>query len=203
MHDAIIEKITPYLGKAPNSECEVGYVLAEIRKLLERDRRQGSFGRLNFFCDWALHARLSRSTAREILLAIDDATSSARKHGNTDAVEAALSRVVTLEQFKIALDDFMQASGLSRIWTTQAWSSFVEKYCLIIQDCALEISDNPPRQPQHVRELVLRASKTERDDGGQIFEANWCVVYRDESVPAKNFTVYLWEDGGLGLASWI
>ena len=38
MRDDILQKVYPYLSDAPSSECVVLYVLAEIRKLLERDR---------------------------------------------------------------------------------------------------------------------------------------------------------------------
>lgn len=201
MRDAIIGKLSRYLFELPASECVVVYVLAEIRKLLERDGKQGSFGRLSFFCNWALHASLSLGAARAILREIDEGIV-------RNELDVALYRTVTFEQFKKDLGAFLKNAELPELWTTNGWPSFLENYCSIIQDCPLEISDRPPHNEmaqrselKHVRRLDLTTSRSELE-GEAVVEASWDVRYRDEKVPAKSVTIYLWRTGFPSLHHW-
>lgn len=57
----ILEKLTKELEKDITEECQVVYILSRIRKSLEINNQQGKYKYLNFYCNWALHAKLDRT----------------------------------------------------------------------------------------------------------------------------------------------
>lgn len=54
----IISKLTRELDTGITSEVQVVYLLAGVRKLIERDGVREQFSDLNFHCDWTLHSKL-------------------------------------------------------------------------------------------------------------------------------------------------
>jgi hypothetical protein len=67
----IIRKLGGELDTGITTEVQVGYLLAGIRKLIERDKIEDQYAGLKFHCDWALHARMDRAAARAILKQFD------------------------------------------------------------------------------------------------------------------------------------
>ena len=43
------------------NECQVVYILSRIRKYLESTNKKREYKFLNFYCNWALHAKIDRS----------------------------------------------------------------------------------------------------------------------------------------------
>ena len=54
----IIGKLATLLCEPIDSECKVVYLLAEVRKLLDRDDPDHNMGSLWMYCHWALHVDL-------------------------------------------------------------------------------------------------------------------------------------------------
>lgn len=48
-------------------ESQVVYLLAGIRKNLERDGLHRQYSKLMFHCNWALHVKLDRDLAQDVL----------------------------------------------------------------------------------------------------------------------------------------
>lgn len=57
----IIEKLKKELGKDIKDESQVVYILSRIRKYLELKNQKSKYKYLNFYCNWALHAKLDRT----------------------------------------------------------------------------------------------------------------------------------------------
>ena len=69
----IIGKLREHLSKPVDTECSVVYLLAEIRKLLDRDKPDPKPFALWMYCHWALHVDLTKSnTTRRFLKQVDD-----------------------------------------------------------------------------------------------------------------------------------
>lgn len=51
-------KLQKELDKNISQESEVIYVLLQIRKILETDKKEKEYRKLKFFCDWALHSQI-------------------------------------------------------------------------------------------------------------------------------------------------
>lgn len=57
----ITDKLQKELEKEITEESQVVYILSRIRKKLETNKLKSRYRFLNFFCNWALHARIDRT----------------------------------------------------------------------------------------------------------------------------------------------
>lgn len=188
MEDALLEKLAPYLSSLPKCEADVVYTLVEIRKLLDRDReynlrRDASepiLGGLRFFCDWAVHIRMNRVAATQILKEIDTALQ-ARQGGKSDALEAPFSAIFGLQQFRSQLQEFCGSHGFSTVWTddTKSWTHVMGYYGEVVKDCHVVIKTDRP-STKLIEQLVLadveRMYVDEREEG---FYFDWQMTYRN------------------------
>src|SRR2546422_11205054 len=72
MEIALLRKIREQLERGISTECQVVYLLVEIRKLLDRERTSGAqYGSLRLYCNWAVHVELSKAQAQEIVKKAD------------------------------------------------------------------------------------------------------------------------------------
>src|SRR5690349_80676 len=75
MKNSILEKIRALLSGPVETECQVVYLLCEVRKLLPENSKlhanNPQMFALRFHCNWALHINLSRSTTHQFLAKID------------------------------------------------------------------------------------------------------------------------------------
>ena len=60
MKDEIIEKLRREVSRTTFDEPQAVYILSRIRKYLELNELKEKFPYLNFYCNWALHARIDR-----------------------------------------------------------------------------------------------------------------------------------------------
>jgi len=73
MADELCRKLTVELQQGVTTEPQVVYIMAGIRKLIERDGIAERYDTLKFHCNWVLHSRLEGRAAREILHLFDTA----------------------------------------------------------------------------------------------------------------------------------
>ena len=69
----IIRKLTEELDNGITTEVQVVYVLAGVKKLIERDKVEDQYADLRFHCDWVLHSGMDRAAAKAILKQFDAA----------------------------------------------------------------------------------------------------------------------------------
>lgn len=209
MQNEILGKILPLLKQIPQTEYEVVYVLSEIRKLLERDGREESFERLKFYCDWALHARLSGRMAQEIILKIDAALGS---RASGDKLETVLYGLIAFADFRRELKRLFRAYRIEHfaLWTEDiCWPQVAHLYGRVIRDCELTIGSKRRRKlatsasvnsPEILREVVLRTCLRDPTEG--VIEANWTLRFLDEKRQDKSFNVYFDENGPVTVIYW-
>jgi len=69
MKVAILHKIYQELSSGINTEPKVLYLLAEIRKYIDRcsEKEKNKYPNLYFYCNWVLHSDMDRTPAKTIL----------------------------------------------------------------------------------------------------------------------------------------
>lgn len=60
MENDIKSKLANELVKPIDSEIQVVYILTRVRKLLEIKEKKEQYQFLNFYCNWALHAKIDK-----------------------------------------------------------------------------------------------------------------------------------------------
>lgn len=68
MANDIVGKIKLFLREPIDSECKVVYLLAQVRKLLERDDPDHKMADLWMLCHWAIHMDLERPGTTRVFL---------------------------------------------------------------------------------------------------------------------------------------
>jgi hypothetical protein len=113
----IIAKLRAELEAGITTEVQAVYLLAGIRKLIERDEAEDDYPALKFHCDWALHARLDRRSARVMLKLFDDAHVDLRNNvGLGDLpvdVRRGIDRIAKMKGFEAELGKFFDESSCS------------------------------------------------------------------------------------------
>lgn len=71
MENDIINKIRYELDRPIQSERQVVYLLAEVRKLLDHLCATSQYRSLRLYCNWAVHIKLERSFALSIVEKVD------------------------------------------------------------------------------------------------------------------------------------
>jgi hypothetical protein len=123
----IISKLTVQLERGIATECQVVYVLTGIRKIIERDNIGNQYSDLRFHCDWALHSRMDRAAAKEILKKFDAAHTLLR--GNVKLsdlphdLRTEIDRISKMEYFKKQLAQFLTAYHLPPLTKTPSVAS--------------------------------------------------------------------------------
>jgi hypothetical protein len=94
----IIEKLNEFFAQhSPISEeCQVVYVMVQIRKLLDHDQdhwQHGSFTLLRFYCHWTVHTEKTRIT-ESIKLVMDEVFKDIKGQIENRAMTQAMSQVM-------------------------------------------------------------------------------------------------------------
>ena len=133
--DAILEKLTDILNTPPRDGRDVIYGLVKIRKMIEHDAQASYYWVLRFFCDWALHTKLTRDLAQRIMTILDERLG----HHVQGAPESLDSDGMAWELFSFTLFvrqllDFFQQHGLPKVWV-EDWSTW-QRVCALYGDVA-------------------------------------------------------------------
>jgi hypothetical protein len=159
---SILEKLKIELQLDLTTECQVVYILAEIRKAIEQSGELDNYQALDFYCSFALHTRMGRVGARRILERFDKAYPLwISKQELPQELRHEISQTAKLDRFRREIKTFLKANKLpTRLFTApDAWAKFMHLYGKIIDEC----------------ELVLRG------DGGQLQFIDRVVVHLKEA----------------------
>src|SRR3984893_16722677 len=141
----IIRKLKDELDKGIATEVQTIYLLAGIRKLIERDGVEDQYADLRFHCDWALHSSMDRGAARVILRQFDAAhtllRSSLLLHQLPPALRNEIDRISKMRSFEKELAEFLTAYGLPPITkiSEDGWPHFLHLYARVIEDIPLTV----------------------------------------------------------------
>lgn len=182
---AIEEKLRRELiSPEPLTELRVVYILVEVRKLIQRQYEMDVYETLCFYCDWAVHAHLSRRRAQDVLRLFDDAHPRlCRDEALPRELDKAIKNLTDLQLLKHDLDKFLNASSLPTESVIHAhWSEFVRSYAAVIEDCPLLVSANHLR---NLKSVTVTVEDANRDlEGYKLFRVVWNCLGQDGSKGA-------------------
>ena len=169
MKNDIIRKLTSELHEPFRTERQTVYLLVEIRKLLDLTTARDTYQALRFYCDWAVHVEMSRSTAKKVVGIFDEYQQAIDASMDTPYQQEAgdarllerISQTLELRSFRQELHAFLSANDLPNHITADniLWGEFISLYLSVIEDCPLV----GRADLQHVRRVQV--SVTERKDG--------------------------------------
>jgi hypothetical protein len=203
----IIRKLGEELDKGITTEVQVVYVLAGVRKLIERDKVQDQYSDLRFHCDWALHSKMDRKAAKAILKKFDDAHVLLREnielHELPSELRKEIDRISQMRSFKEELSRFLSAYDLPPLTKNRrdGWSHFLHLYTQVITDIPLVVSLPTEKRkaklrmaesgPKHISDVTVSidlARETIKDGAVEhlLFRVNWTT--RDKN--GKSGTIF-------------
>ena len=153
--DAIVAKLASTLRAGITEECQVVYVLAQLRKLLERLPRaqEEDYPALDFYCSWCLHTEMDRAGAKRILSAFDEAYPILAKGEQLpEDLRTEIDRIAALREFTTEMERFLVAN---RLPTIHGLARFLRLYGQVIEDCDLVVRDNRV-QLEHLDRISIR-----------------------------------------------
>lgn len=140
--DAILDKLRPKFAEPINTEERVVYILAEIRKFLERSEQAKNYFALDFYCSFALHTVMDKNGAHRILKRFDEAYPYIVANKKPpDALESAIKATANLMKFRDELELLVTENGLPRrlFEDRKEWLRFMSCYCEVIDECELRL----------------------------------------------------------------
>lgn len=135
MRAQIIDKLNKFLNERPQikEECEVVYLMVELRKLLDRERDQNginSYSLVRFHADWTLHTRKDRVTPamKKIMSNIGDSIDTYPKNDDID--------FLLLPEFRKELTQLLEKYGLrdSFCKNDNEWMDFMMALTQVLAD---------------------------------------------------------------------
>lgn len=133
----LLSKLTGALAKPVRTECQVVYLMVELRKLMDRQDATQHYPVLRLFCDWTVHTNIDRNRAAEPLIReFDNAVESVRG-GN--GMPLQFLDFLSLSHFRQQFRKFLDANGLPKavVDDGDAWTRFLDLYSDVVSDCPI------------------------------------------------------------------
>lgn len=147
----LIYKLTRALKRPVQTECEVVYLMVEIRKLMDRreaERRKEvseagrrklkpEFPVLKLFCDWAVHINIEWNREAEPLMREFDRAVESVKAGN--GIPLPFLEFLSLSHLRDEFARFLNVNGLPPrlVENGDAWDRFLDLYSAVVSDCPI------------------------------------------------------------------
>lgn len=114
-------------------ECEVVYLMVEIRKLLDREHgRDGQFKKIRFYCDWTVHISKDRNLTdiKEIMEELD---TNSLSNGNYNP---RIFNFFLLSELRKEMSDLFRIHGLHTklCQDDEHWTRFVKLFIQVLAD---------------------------------------------------------------------
>jgi hypothetical protein len=141
-----IVKLADHLRQPIDNECKVVYLLAEVRKLLDRYDPDHNLDALWMYCHWALHVDLESPKTTEVLLEkvdrwITNTVAYLTPRGSWSFKEEynLFKDFVYLSTFRHQLGKFLAAHKLPTDLCNvdEQWHRFIREYAGVIEDGTL------------------------------------------------------------------
>jgi hypothetical protein len=196
----ICRKLKPELDTGITTEVQVVYLLAGIRKLMERDQRHGEYADLKFHCNWALHSKLNRDRAKAVLRQFDDAYAllkgNIRLHELPAPLRGEIDRISKMDSFQEELSKFLEAYNLPPLTLhhSDGWVHFLHLYTKVVEDIPLVVSapeaNDAPKHISHVTVNCELATETIQHIGNEYipFKVIWSI--HDKSGESGHIVTY-------------
>jgi hypothetical protein len=137
----IVEKLKPVVVQPIETEERVVYLMVEIRKLIEHSRLpDNQFLTLRFFCNWAVHTKLTRGEGAEIV-GLMNKCFEGRLNGQymPEEEHERLHGIFSFEAFRNELLEFLRGQGLtlSAMELPPQLINFIKLYSSVVADCPI------------------------------------------------------------------
>ena len=183
MRPDIIAKIAKLLEMLPiDDEPRTVYLLAEVRKVLEREPpRAEELPTLKFYCDWALHSKLDGRAAQRFLAGVRPALTLQETNGHE---YQNLEQLLTLRKFREELSAFLRMNGIdpSLCEDDGNWEMLLRSYSHVVQDSDLVVAGNLPASGPNnlsVRSVTIRSAGDHALSPRYPFPMEWYIRYAD------------------------
>jgi hypothetical protein len=197
----IVGKLTEHLRKPVGDEPSVLYLLAEVRKLLERDDKAHTNEALWMYCHWALHVDLeSPKTTMDFLKRVDRWVTNTIAYLTPSGPWTFLEEYnlfrdfIFLSTFRRQLGDLLKSYGLQTdvCDVDKKWYAFIEAYGGIIEDGTLSTKADKQNELGAVKQVTFAKGETLTSAHHVSFVIQWNIELKDgrtlkanvETVPA-------------------
>jgi hypothetical protein len=200
----ILSKLANEILTGIETEAQVVYLLAGIRKLIERDELKNQFPTLNFHCDWALHSSLDRAGAKAVLAIFDEAHPLLKDPGVGIAdlpreLGREIDRISKMRSFKKELSMFLDLFKLPSLTSVRSdgWVHFLHLYAAVIADIPLKVPvprENKPGpklpKPVNISQVVVTVKMApEVIRLAEFEEVVFAVVWTVDDVNGRSFSL--------------
>lgn len=172
------------------------YLLAQVRKLIERENPQPVPFALKMYCHWALHVDLTGlDTTKGFLIPIDALIVNTIAGFTPDPAYKLMSSdslfrdLIFLETFRSQLKDFLLRYGLpSDLCDIEAsWFGFLEAYAGLIEDGSLSIQSTSSPLNAVKKVVFTKGGNPIAADSLFTFVIQWDVVLNDDRIFRMGF----------------
>jgi hypothetical protein len=194
MRPDIVHKITVELEQTIISERQVVYILVELRKLLETQGldRDARYRALIFCCDWAVHPKLNRESAKAITRLFDQYEASYRREpvGVSQAGIPELVEFCDHSRFRQQFIDACEQNDIpSRaVREDDWWRSFLTQFSEVVRDCPIEAKAETTTYVTRV--TVSAADPKSIGIYNRDFAISWMWECRDRQYPNTVSTLF-------------
>lgn len=187
MQSAIQEKIQLELNAGITKESQVVYILAGIRKILEQLEDITEFEHLKFYCDWALHHKLSGPPAQKVMRILEFIYNCMAK-GERAPTDSEATHLIRFELLKNELSGFLQKFDIKNFTqSANTWVVFIYLYCRVVEDCPLVMRSNTP---MNIQKIVISLDTAEDlIEDHQPYQVNWQFEAKEGLAPARYFII--------------
>lgn len=144
MKSAIVKKISQQLNNEIDSEPKALYLLAEIRKYIDRYKEgtKDNYPNLYFFCNWALHIKMDRTPAIKLLKRFEEVIDEINTKNLEDISNLFISKEINFYMFidlKKELRIFFKLNNFPNklVADHKNWNRFRYLLLRILMDCPL------------------------------------------------------------------
>ena len=161
MEDQIVAKLRSELERGITTECQVVYVLVEIRKLLDRDTKNAPpYNSLRLYSNWVVHVELTGLQAQNVVKRADAFYPKIMAGTLNEEEKGDFARIFSLDVFREELNHFLEHKNLTS-FSDSAWNIFLACFLNVIEDCQLACRAKDETL-SHVDEVVvLRHGRTQ------------------------------------------
>src|SRR6185295_7947338 len=110
------------------TESDVVYLMVELRKLLEHDKQKETYPVVNFYCNWSVHTKLTKSSIADRLVTYFDELHKRFEAGfTTIPICDELAGLVGYANLRRELRDCLEHFGLPTAFCVNegAWGFFL------------------------------------------------------------------------------
>ena len=185
MKTEIARKINAEIVKGITKETQVVYILAGVRKIIEQLDEPVEFARLKFYCDWALHSKMTKRPAQEVVRILDFIYQCMRK-GKRAPAHSEASLLIKFDLLKLELSTFLRKFDL-RDFTegTNMWVIFIYLYSRVVEDCPLVMPINVDIDIERI--VIKLETANELIEDHLPYKVNWKFVAKGNLLPGEYF----------------